>query len=694
MGINLVFKAIKQKISYKLIFYIWALLTISGISSIYFTYQYSKDNAISEELMSLESLSTSIFQTLRLAMNTGDNQQIQEVKKMAIKNIENIKQLYIYRGDKLNALFPSQNLNEINKFAKDVFSTKKIINYNNHEKKQLTMYKPLIATDICLNCHVNQQKGDVIGVIGLTFSLEPLFDGVDKLLVNIFIILTLLSWTTLIILFLIIKKTTKPISLLENGIDSLIKTGDVTTRLPIPSTDEVGQITKKFNTYLNYLDEGYRLDNIFIDETNDFIISMSQGNFKDAIIATPNNKGLLYIKEQLHKLSISLLDNFSYMNSIMKDLGDGKFEVEYEKEVDGEFDKAKNSINYLSRQLSAILSGINNSVKAAIDGQLNFKVSNKEFDRDLKDITDGLNNVLYNFNSSFSDIEIVMNNLSNGNLTSKLTKEYKGDYLKLATSINTTVDQLKETIERVNEITNLISVGISTITDTASKILSSAISQEKNIDTASSLVKTIANKVSKNTKIIEETSISFNSLAKQAILGGNSVKATEVSMQEVKQKVQEIEEIASQTNLLALNAAIEAAKAGEQGKGFAVVAIEVRKLAERSQETASSIIKIVSTSHKDAVKAGKLIGDIIPQITESKKIIDNIVLNSQDQYKDSTQTYEYMTSIDRDAKDNANKAKELEDIASVINKQAKKLEGNMRFFKVKEINDSDNLVFF
>ena len=34
------------------------------------------------------------------------------------------------------------------------------------------MIKPMIATPECMACHANQNVGDVIGVMDLTFSLE------------------------------------------------------------------------------------------------------------------------------------------------------------------------------------------------------------------------------------------------------------------------------------------------------------------------------------------------------------------------------------------------------------------------------------------------------------------------------------------------------------------------------------------
>ena len=102
-------------------------------------------------------------------------------------------------------------------------------------------------------------------------------------------------------------------------------------------------------------------------------------------------------------------------------------------------------------------------------------------------------------------------------------------------------------------------------------------------------------------------------------------------MKDIAGKISIIEEIARQTNLLALNAAIEAARAGEHGKGFAVVASEVRKLAERSQTAAAEINKLSATSVEVAENAGNMLTKLVPDITKTSELVQEITAASNEQ---------------------------------------------------------------
>jgi methyl-accepting chemotaxis protein len=55
------------------------------------------------------------------------------------------------------------------------------------------MIKPMIATAECMACHANQNVGDVIGVMDLTFSLNETDERISSLLKEISFISIVLS---------------------------------------------------------------------------------------------------------------------------------------------------------------------------------------------------------------------------------------------------------------------------------------------------------------------------------------------------------------------------------------------------------------------------------------------------------------------------------------------------------------------
>ncbi|HET7775122.1 MAG TPA: methyl-accepting chemotaxis protein, partial [Azospira sp.] len=170
--------------------------------------------------------------------------------------------------------------------------------------------------------------------------------------------------------------------------------------------------------------------------------------------------------------------------------------------------------------------------------------------------------------------------------------------------------------------------------------------------------------------------------ARDAKVGGQTVRATVDAMKQIADKVSIIDEIAYQTNLLALNAAIEAARAGEHGKGFAVVAGEVRKLAERSQSAALEIGQLAGDSVEQAEKAGIMFDDMVPNIERTAQLVKEISASSEEQAIGAGQINQAIGQVNQTTQHNASASEELAATAEELHSQAERLKGHIAFFRL------------
>ena len=150
----------------------------------------------------------------------------------------------------------------------------------------------------------------------------------------------------------------------------------------------------------------------------------------------------------------------------------------------------------------------------------------------------------------------------------------------------------------------------------------------------------------------------------------------------IAEKITIIEDIAYQTNMLALNAAIEAARAGEHGKGFAVVAAEVRKLAERSQIAASEISTLTGDSVKVAERAGMLLEKMVPDITNTAELVQEITAASEEQSSGVGQISSAMQQLDKVTQQNAAGSEELAATAEEMQDQSENLQEMVGLFRL------------
>ncbi len=274
--------------------------------------------------------------------------------------------------------------------------------------------------------------------------------------------------------------------------------------------------------------------------------------------------------------------------------------------------------------------------------------------------------------------------VAGGDLTANIDVDQKDEIGMLADALRDMVQRLKSVVGEISSASNNVASGSQQMSSSAQEMSQGSTEQAANTEEVSSSMEEMDSNIQQNADNAAQTQKIAEKAAQDAEKGGESVKQTVDAMQNIAEKISIIEEIARNTNLLALNAAIEAARAGEHGKGFAVVAAEVRRLAERSQKAAAEISELSTSSVAVAEEAGQLLGALVPDITKTAELVQEISAASAEQRSGSQQVTQAITQLDQVVQQNASQAEEMSSMAEELSSQAEQLQQSISFFTVDE----------
>jgi len=276
------------------------------------------------------------------------------------------------------------------------------------------------------------------------------------------------------------------------------------------------------------------------------------------------------------------------------------------------------------------------------------------------------------------------NALAEGDLTSRIEVKGSDETGQLLASMDSMSQKLIEVVEQIKGNSDQIFSAAAQVSDTANSLSEAASEQAASVEETSASMEEMGASISQNSENAQTTDAIASESAKAATDGGEAVTGTVKAMVQIAEKISIIEDISYQTNMLALNAAIEAARAGEHGKGFAVVAAEVRKLAERSQVAASEISTLTSESVKVAEKAGVLLATMVPDITRTAELVQEITAASEEQSSGVGQINTAMQQLDKVTQQNAAGSEELAATAEQMQAQSENLQQVVGFFRLAD----------
>ncbi len=316
----------------------------------------------------------------------------------------------------------------------------------------------------------------------------------------------------------------------------------------------------------------------------------------------------------------------------------------------------------------------------------NFAVEKKKSDDNTKKLEE-----------LFSDINIVMFRVSEGDLSKRVSVKTDEHLEVLKDSINSALDMLNQTILKVMTAAKQIDMGTSQVSSAAQSLASGSSTQAASLEEISSSMEDISSKTKTNSENAQQAQTLSLQTSKDADRGNNQMEAMLSSMNRINETssnvskvIKVIDEIAFQTNLLALNAAVEAARAGKYGKGFAVVADEVRSLASRSAEAAKGTTELIETSIaevengvKNANQTAEILKGFVESVVKVNDFIGEISAASKEQAIGAGEINTSLTQVNNVVQQNSSISEETASASQELSSQAAILMNLMEQFTLE-----------
>lgn len=272
------------------------------------------------------------------------------------------------------------------------------------------------------------------------------------------------------------------------------------------------------------------------------------------------------------------------------------------------------AVTLFCRVIVKILGRAKDIVNTIENGDMTVRIDSKMLDR-----KDEMGVIMYTMENLIERLAGVLQNIQN---SAGSVHQHGEDLESMATQTSATADEIARAVGDISR--GAVTQAEDTEQATAvilemGKVIQNIVQKIEHLSHTADQMKEAGDEAN---KIVTELSASNDKTTAAVARVAETIRQTDISVQQIQEAVTMISSIASETSLLSLNASIEAARAGEAGRGFAVVAGEIQKLADESDRSAQKIEEVINNLLEDSQRAVRVMGEVNVTMDDQQKKLE------------------------------------------------------------------------
>jgi methyl-accepting chemotaxis protein len=348
-------------------------------------------------------------------------------------------------------------------------------------KTFIDVLSPIAAEEGCLSCHSEVKAGDAIGYLALERWADDDLKGLARARAKLIIINVLLVGVLMTVLWFVTRAIVRPVRQVAQAAE-LIAQGDIQQSIDYRSEDEVGALAESFRGLTGYLGEmaeaaraigegdlsvqvSPRSDrdvlaqnfqrtngilNDLVGELGRLTAAATHGELGTRGDASRFHGGYGEIVSGVNATLDAIITPMFVTAEYLDQISRGEIPARITDTYQGDFDAIRNNLNTCIDAVNAMVADARMLSQAAVEGKLATRADASKHRGDFRVIVQGVNDTLDAVIEPLNVAAQYVDMISKGEIPSKITASYHGDFNEIKNNLNTCIDAVNALVADAN----------------------------------------------------------------------------------------------------------------------------------------------------------------------------------------------------------------------------------------------------